>query len=179
MANEVNEENSFMSTVEEGILQAKDNIGLNEAVPGKQEMEKPMSSPQTIIERLEWGEPGFTIIDVRDRETFNEAHIQGALPMPIAELVERAQASIQPTRQIYVYGESDEQSSQAAAQLREAGFTEVAGIQGGLATWRNVGGRVDGRSEQGEKVVSKGAYNVFDRLKEHGEKKSKHHNPVL
>jgi hypothetical protein len=41
------------------------------------------SSANALKERLEWGEPALTILDVRDRETFNKQHITGAMPMPI------------------------------------------------------------------------------------------------
>jgi rhodanese-related sulfurtransferase len=32
--------------------------------------------------RLEWGHPALTIIDVRDRHTYNQGHISGAIPIP-------------------------------------------------------------------------------------------------
>jgi rhodanese-related sulfurtransferase len=96
----------------------------------------------------------------------------GAMPMSIDELPDRAKASLELNRDIYVYGENDEQSAQAAAKLREAGFERVSELRGGLAGWKAIGGPTEGTAEQGNDV-SKGAYNVKDRLEEHAEVTSK------
>ncbi|MDJ0620430.1 MAG: rhodanese-like domain-containing protein [Calothrix sp. MO_192.B10] len=97
-----------------------------------------------IKSRLEWGQPAFTIIDVRDRCTFNQGHIMGALPIDMEDLVNRARASLHNQREIYVYGESDEQAADAVRRLKSIGFANVAEITGGLAAWKNVGGAVEG-----------------------------------
>ena len=89
--------------------------------------------------RLDWGEPALTIIDVRDRDQFNFSHIQGAIPMPINELVDRALTSLELTRDIYVYGETDEETAVAAAKLRAVGYLNVSQIRGGLPAWKAVG----------------------------------------
>ncbi|MCM0590813.1 MAG: rhodanese-like domain-containing protein [Gloeotrichia echinulata IR180] len=94
--------------------------------------------------RLEWGQPGFTIVDVRDRHTYNHGRISGAIQIPFDELVQRAKSSLHTERQIYVYGDSDAQTATAAQTLRNAGFTAVAGIQGGLLAWKTVGGATEG-----------------------------------
>lgn len=155
------------------MTQRRNQSPLNAIVPPQQQ--RPKSAAQIVKERLEWGEPGFTIIDVRDRSAFNDARIMGAIPMPMNELVERAQASgIESRREIYVYGESDEQSAQGAAKLREAGYFQVAELQGGLAAWKTIGGSTEGTEEQGEKVVGKGAYNVAARLDEQAETQAKY-----
>lgn len=97
---------------------------------------KPQSSVQHLKTRLDWGEPALTILDVRDRSLFNANHILGAISMPAAELVHQAADSLESTRDIYVYGETDEQSADAAVQLRAAGFHNVAELKGGLAAWQ-------------------------------------------
>ena len=86
--------------------------------------------------RLDWGEPALTIIDARDRTEFNFRHILGAIPMPRPELVNRAQSSLETSRDIYIYGETDEETAQAAADLRNAGFENVSELRGGVAAWR-------------------------------------------
>ena len=40
------------------------------------------ASCHDLKDRLDWGEPGLTIIDARDFETFGKSHITGAVPMP-------------------------------------------------------------------------------------------------
>lgn len=89
--------------------------------------------------RLDWGEPALTIVDVRDRNSFNTSHISGAISMPLSELVERALASLSLTRDLYVYGETDEDSAEAENTLRSAGFKNVSVVRGGLAAWKAVG----------------------------------------
>ncbi len=94
--------------------------------------------------RLEWGQPGFTIVDVRDRPTYNQGRISGAIQIPLDELVQRAKSSLHTERHIYVYGANDEQTTAAAQSLRAAGFTAVSGIQGGISAWKTVGGATEG-----------------------------------
>jgi rhodanese-related sulfurtransferase len=86
--------------------------------------------------RLDWGEPALTIIDVRDRSAFNASHIMGAIAMPMNELVSRARASLETIRDIYVYGQTEEQTAEAASKLREAGYQHIAELVGGLAAWK-------------------------------------------
>lgn len=89
--------------------------------------------------RLDWGDPALTIIDVRDRNEFHFSHITGAIPMPANELIDRALNSLPLTRHIYIYGETDEETSEAATNLRAAGYKNVSEIRGGLAAWKAVG----------------------------------------
>ena len=86
--------------------------------------------------RLDWGEPALTIIDARDRTEFNFRHILGAIPMPLQELVNRAKSSLENSRDIYIYGEADEETAIAASLLRDAGFQNVSELRGGVAAWR-------------------------------------------
>jgi rhodanese-related sulfurtransferase len=151
--------------VQGSIQAAKDKLpDLTPTPPGL----KAQSSAQDLKSRLEWGEPAFTIIDVRDRNTFNNGHIMGAIPMSMDELVDRAQSSLQHSRDIYVYGETDEETSQAAAKLREAGFQAVAELRGGLAAWKASAGPTEGISEA-QSPVSPEGYNVVSQLQHHAE----------
>jgi rhodanese-related sulfurtransferase len=100
--------------------------------------------PQDLKERLDWGEPALTIIDVRSRDAFNISHIMGAISMPLNELVDRALMSLELVRDIYVYGSDDQETAQAAALLKEAGYENVAELTGGLAAWKAVGYPIDG-----------------------------------
>ena len=103
-----------------------------------------VAQPRDLKARLEWGEPALTIIDVRDRETYNRKRITGAVPMPLNTLVDQAKASLEFVRDIYVYGSDDAETSQAAELLRQAGFIHVAELQGGLNGWIEVGGSING-----------------------------------
>jgi rhodanese-related sulfurtransferase len=159
-----------MADVEKSILNAKDKLPDVTPTPPRQQV--PQSSAQALKQRLEWGEPAFTVLDVRDRTAFNQLRILGAMTMPIEELPDRATATIQPTREIYVYGENDEQSAQAAAKLREAGLENVSELRGGLDAWKAIGGPTEGSADVGYDN-SNAEYNVKARLEKHAEVSSK------
>jgi rhodanese-related sulfurtransferase len=89
-----------------------------------------------LRKRLIWGEPALTIVDVRERDAFNTSHIMGAITMPMNELVARARASLELIRDIYVYGQTDEQTAEAASKLREVGYQNIAELTGGLTAWK-------------------------------------------
>ena len=88
--------------------------------------------------RLDWGEPALTILDVRDRQQFNQEHIMGAVCLPAEELGRQC-PQLEQERDIYVYGETDDETAVAAKRLREIGYTRVAELRGGLAAWKAVG----------------------------------------
>jgi len=104
------------------------------------------SRVESLKNRLDWGEPALTIVDVRDRTAFNTSHIMGAIVMPMQELVTQARASLEFIRDIYVYGETEEQTAEAASTLREAGYKHVAELVGGLAAWKRAKYPIDGFS---------------------------------
>ncbi|MEO0378318.1 MAG: rhodanese-like domain-containing protein [Cyanobacteria bacterium P01_A01_bin.17] len=97
--------------------------------------------PQKLLERLNWGEPALTIVDVRDRTEYNKERITGAIPMPMDQLPTTAAPLLEYSRDIYVYGNS---SAEAASQLRQAGFQSVAEIKGGLSAWKGISGPTEG-----------------------------------
>ena len=104
-----------------------------------------ISSAKDIKARLDWGEPALTIIDVRDRESFNEERITGAISCPLSEFSEQMDSSLGMTRDIYLYGNSQDDAVQAAQQLDERGYKKVAVIQGGLSAWKAAKGPTEGR----------------------------------
>jgi len=130
------------------------------------------SNVHELKSRLEWGEPAFTILDVRDRQVFNDGHILGAMAMPIDEVVDRAKSSLEFSRDIYVYGETDEQTTQAAQSLRSAGFEHVSELKGGLPAWKAIGGPTEGVIES-RTPAGADDYNVAARLKNHAENQQK------
>jgi rhodanese-related sulfurtransferase len=130
------------------------------------------SSANDLKARLEWGEPGLTIVDIRDHEAFNQARILGAVSIPMEQLVERAKASLELNRDIYIYGETDQETAQAASQLREAGFKQVAELRGGLAAWKEIAGPTEGSSEA-QNPPPDSAYNVASQVAHHQETQSK------
>ena len=102
------------------------------------------SSVGALKKRLDWGEPALTIIDVRTRDAFNTCRIQGSIPMPMDEPAALTLASLELSRDIYVYAETDEQTAVAANQLRQAGYQNVAELIGGLTAWKQAKYPVEG-----------------------------------
>ena len=156
-----------MENIQNTIQDAKEALpNITPTPPGL----KAESSAHDLKARLEWGEPALTILDVRDRDSFNRGHIKGAMPMPVDRLVDTAQ-SIDKVRDIYVYGATDEETSQAASKLKEAGFSNVAVLKGGLNAWK----AVDGSTEGPEEITPPGsdAYNVVSRLAQHQQAQKK------
>lgn len=156
-----------MENIQNAIKDAKESLpDLTPTPPGL----KAESSVHDLKSRLEWGEPALTILDVRDRESFNRGHIVGAMPMPLDRLVDSAQ-SIDEVRDIYVYGATDDETSQAATKLKEAGFRNVAKLKGGLEAWK----AIDGSTEGPEEISPPGAdaYNVVSRLAHHQQTQKK------
>lgn len=107
---------------------------------------KAQSSVFDLKARLDWGEPALTIVDVRNRDAFNASRIMGAIAMPAGELVARVAETLERDRDIYVYGDTDQQTAEAATELRAAGYQNVAEIIGGLAAWQAASGSVEGYS---------------------------------
>lgn len=89
--------------------------------------------------RLDWGQPGLTILDVRDPHLFRQCRIVGAVSIPKTELLDRALKSLGLDRDLYVYGDSDTETADAAAVLRGAGYQHVSELRGGVAAWKAVG----------------------------------------
>ena len=101
-------------------------------------------SAADLKRRLDWGEPALTIIDVRHAEDFQQERIMGAISMPEADLVERASSTLEAERDIFVYGATGTQMSQAASSLASAGFEKVAVIEGSLPGWKKAAGQTEG-----------------------------------
>ncbi|YAF97240.1 MAG: rhodanese-like domain-containing protein [Nodularia sp. CChRGM 3473] len=142
-----------------------DSNHLGGIVPSQPPIE-PQSDVYAVKSRLEWGEPAFTILDVRDRMTYNEGHIMGAMPMPMDDLVDRAASSLDKIRDIYVYGANDQQTAQAAKLLRSAGFEHISELKGGLAAWKEIGGPTEGIIES-RTPAGVDDYNVVSRMQDH------------
>ncbi len=152
-----------MFNAEKAIKDAKDALpNVTPTPPGP----KSKSSVHDLKSRLEWGEPGLTILDVRPRDVFNAGRILGAMDFPMDSLVELATNNFEPNRDLYVYGSNDEETAQAANMLRQAGFKSVSEIVGGLPAWKQTGGPTEGIDET-RTDPGPNAYNVVSNVKNH------------
>lgn len=141
------------------------NNPVENIIPNQPPVNKKKSDAHVLKSRLEWGEPAFTILDVSDRPTYNNGHIMGAVSMSMDSLGDAAAKSLAKNRDIYVYGASDGDTTQAAQALRSAGFENVSELKGGLSAWKAIGGPTEGIVES-RTPVGKDDYNVVDRMKD-------------
>jgi rhodanese-related sulfurtransferase len=153
--------------IEDAITAAKDKLPNFTPVPPAFHSQ---ATAHELKSRLNWGEPGLTILDVRDHGAFNDRRIMGAMNMPLDQLPQIAQ-SLSFNRDIYVYGVNDSETASAAGRLREAGFLQVAELKGGLAAWQEIDGSVEGAATN--ENPGSDAYNVASRLEAFNQEKSK------
>ena len=83
------------------------------------------------------------VLDVRERDAFEEGHIPGARLLPRGQLELRVNEElIDPTRRILAYCEFGRVSTLAAATLRQMGFQGAVALDGGMKAWREAGYQV-------------------------------------
>lgn len=100
---------------------------------------RPESRVYDLKNRLDWGQPALSILDIRDRADFSISHVTGAISIPADQLVETARRCFEVNRDLYLYGNTDGESKAAADQLRAAGYTSVSILRGGVAAWKAAG----------------------------------------
>jgi glyoxylase-like metal-dependent hydrolase (beta-lactamase superfamily II)/rhodanese-related sulfurtransferase len=78
----------------------------------------------------------FVVVDVRERDAYEAAHIPGAQHLPRGQLELRVnQAFPDPSVRIVTYCEVGKISTLAAATLKQMGFPNVMGLDAGIKTW--------------------------------------------
>jgi len=76
----------------------------------------------------------FIIVDIRDDASYDEAHIPGAINIPLNELGYRV-FSLDKTKDIIVYCFTGVTSQVACQILVNAGFKDVYNVTGGIKAW--------------------------------------------
>ncbi|PKO00294.1 MAG: rhodanese-like domain-containing protein [Chloroflexi bacterium HGW-Chloroflexi-4] len=81
---------------------------------------------------------GAYLLDVREPSEWNEAHVEGAVLIPLGEL--SARVSELPTDQdVLIICRSGNRSGQARDLLRAAGLNRTTSINGGINAWISAG----------------------------------------
>ena len=83
------------------------------------------------------GEGGALALDVREPFEWADAHIEGALLIPLGELAGRL-AEVPQGLRIVVVCHSGARSASVTGPLRERGFDAV-NLRGGILAWRGAG----------------------------------------
>jgi glyoxylase-like metal-dependent hydrolase (beta-lactamase superfamily II)/rhodanese-related sulfurtransferase len=86
------------------------------------------------------GRSEMVILDVRERDAYENGHIPGAVHLPRGQLELRVNEELKdPTRRILVCCEFGRISTLATATLRSMGYSGAVALDGGLKAWREAG----------------------------------------
>src|SRR5919206_4699618 len=87
-------------------------------------------------------QPGPVLLDVRERDEYEQGFIPGALHIPRGNLETRIERTVlHRDTPIVVYCASGVRSVYAARTLGELGYTDVVSMAGGFAAWKENGHR--------------------------------------
>lgn len=78
------------------------------------------------------------VVDVRPAGDFKKGHLLNAINIPAAKIADRAnEIAKDKTRPVIVYCALGNTQVDAAARLRQLGYTEVYQLRGGISGWLN------------------------------------------
>jgi glyoxylase-like metal-dependent hydrolase (beta-lactamase superfamily II)/rhodanese-related sulfurtransferase len=90
--------------------------------------------------RVAAGDTEMIILDVRERDDYERAHVPGARLLPRGQLELRVNQELpDPTRRIVTCCEFGRISTLAAATLRQMGFMRTVALDGGMKAWQEAG----------------------------------------
>jgi molybdopterin/thiamine biosynthesis adenylyltransferase/rhodanese-related sulfurtransferase len=90
------------------------------------------------------GEDSAVLVDVRERDEWDEGHIPGAVHVPRGNLESRIENAVpDKSRQVVVYCASGNRSAFAAKTLEELGYEHVVSLAGGFTDWKRNGNPVE------------------------------------
>jgi glyoxylase-like metal-dependent hydrolase (beta-lactamase superfamily II)/rhodanese-related sulfurtransferase len=100
----------------------------------------PFMSLQELSERIGGNSADLVVLDLREKEAFQNGHVPGARHLPRGQLELRVDAELpDPTVRILTYCEFGKISTLAAATLRELGYSRAVALDGGMQAWRDGG----------------------------------------
>jgi hydroxyacylglutathione hydrolase len=95
------------------------------------------TSPQQLAARLKKG--GIRVIDVRTPSEWESGHIEQAEHFRLSEILENRFPAAKKDEELVMQCGSGYRSNIAASILRQAGFSQVKSLAGGLFAWSNAG----------------------------------------
>lgn len=100
----------------------------------------PFMSMTELNNRLGSNSCDLVVIDLREKDAYDAAHIAGARHLPRGQLELRVNTELpDPTVRIVTCCEYGKISTLAAATLRELGFMRATALDGGIKAWRDAG----------------------------------------
>ncbi|MFC5141015.1 rhodanese-like domain-containing protein [Actinomycetospora rhizophila] len=101
-------------------------------------MTTPDTTPETTVDELDRHlASGGRVLDVRNPDEYADAHIPGAVLIPLSELDQRL-GDVPPDRPVHVVCQSGRRSAQAVQQLLRADIDAVS-VTGGTSGWSESG----------------------------------------
>ena len=100
----------------------------------------PFMSMEELRTRIERGDRDLLVLDVRERSSFEQAHVPGARHIPRGLLELRVDEELpDPTVRVLAYCDYGKISTLAAATLRAMGYTRAVALDGGMKAWSERG----------------------------------------
>jgi glyoxylase-like metal-dependent hydrolase (beta-lactamase superfamily II)/rhodanese-related sulfurtransferase len=104
----------------------------------------PFMSMQELSERLGGNSRDLIVVDLREKDAFDDGHVPGARHLPRGQLELRVNSEFpDPTVRIVTCCEFGKISTLAAATLHDLGFLRAAALDGGIKAWREAGYPLD------------------------------------
>lgn len=100
-------------------------------------------SARDVLQMRERGED-FAIIDVREDREWNLGHLPGAVHVARGTLEGRIEGVVPRERKVVVYCAGGNRSALAADTMREMGYRDVQSLAGGIRSWVDAGGEIEG-----------------------------------
>lgn len=100
------------------------------------------ASVEEVRQRLGRGGEAL-LVDVRERDEWEEGHVPGAVHAPLSEFGERAPELLEERdREVILYCLSGGRSSRATLALSQMGHPKVSSMDGGIKAWGEKGGEI-------------------------------------
>ena len=104
----------------------------------------PFMSMQELSGRLGGNSRDLIVVDLREKDAFDEGHVPGARHLPRGQLELRVNSEFpDPTVRIVTCCEFGKISTLAAATLHDLGFLRASALDGGIKAWREAGYPLD------------------------------------
>ena len=98
----------------------------------------PLPDTVTVAQAADLRSQGAFILDVRQPEEWNQFHIPGAVLIPLGDLPARL-SEVPKNKNVVVYCRTGHRSAQGRDILRQAGYTQVTSLAGGITQWQAEG----------------------------------------
>ena len=89
---------------------------------------------QDMKQALENPKLGIKVLDVREPDEYQIAHVEGVPLLPLSQLAQRF-SELDPKQSYYIHCKAGGRSLQAVQFLRQQGFTSLKSVKGGIKAW--------------------------------------------